>query len=97
MRERKSLRDLMGQKKSRSDLSPGQQEQFDRLRQQSERYKGMGDEQLMEEIGKMMQDDTVRGKVQGGELDRFADVISPMLNAQQKDKLHQITQWLRSK
>jgi hypothetical protein len=97
VREKRSLRDLMGQKKGRSDLTPDQQDQFDRLRQQSERYRGMGDDQLMEEIGKLMQDNTVRSKVQNGELDRFADVIGPMLNAQQKQKLHQITQWLRAK
>lgn len=93
----KSLRDLLGQKKSREDLNPEQQSKFDELRRQSERYRGMGDGQLQSEIDRLAQDPSVRDRIHSGDLDQFTQIIGPMLNPQQKEKLKQITQWLGDK
>ena len=36
----------------------------------------------------------MRERIHSGDLDQFTQIISPMLNPQQKEKLKQITQWL---
>lgn len=93
----KSLRDLLRDKKATPEnMTREQKEQFEKFKQQVNRYKGKDMSEIMREIDRLKLNKDVLPKLKGKELDTFADALKPILNREQQRKLSDLVKYLRN-
>lgn len=95
MEDKKSLRDMLRKKPTEDDLTPEQKERYDQLKDKALQYKGMNEDQLYNEMARLMKNKRLRDQVKRQDTDKLAEAIRPVLSEEQRQRLNQITQWLK--
>jgi hypothetical protein len=92
---KKDLRSMAAKKAAQTQSGPGSKdippEQMRQFSQTAEKYQGMSEQQLMNELMKQK----ANGAVTPEALDRLASVAGPMLDDQQKKKLRELMRMMK--
>lgn len=92
----KSLRDMMREKNvSPDNMTTEQKTQFSKLKDKVDQYKNKDTSDMMRELDRLKQTQEVKAKLNGKELDNFANTLKPMLNREQQRKLDDLVKHLR--
>ncbi len=90
---KKDLRSFAN-KKSGKTMNPQQKVQADQLMKQAEQFKGKSDTELMARLMEEISKGKANGSINRETIQQFVAQVSPMMNAQQKNKLNEITKKL---
>ena len=97
--EKKSLRDFIKNKKidpSKIDpasidinqMDPQQRAQYNQMRNVYEQYKNKSQGEIAQEIDRLRDNSQVQDMIRTGQLDHFVDMMKPMLDGQQAQRLN---------
>ena len=88
-------RDLKSMASAKQKTKSDPQMQAADMMKQAEQLRGSSDAQLMEQLRSQIAMEKQNGNFDAGTLKQFIDRVSPMLNAEQRQRLYEITDQLK--
>lgn len=78
-----------------SNMSKEQQQQFEHMKNNVSQYEGKSEQELLKEVQRLAMKGRQQGELNNASLDSFANMLSPMLNDEQKKRLGDIISQLK--